>query len=400
MSFFDHLEEIPPDPIFGLTKAYVEDKNPKKTDLTVGIYYNDELKPEVMKTVKKAELALCDLEKTKTYLPIDGDQFYLEATRKLLFGEEIAEKQACQIYSTQTVGGTGALRVVADTLKTHLTDTICISDPTWPNHLKVFKTAGLKLERYSYYNKETKLFDFEKSLEVLETLKPKTAVLLHGCCHNPTGRDPTKQQWEQLSKLILKKKLIPVFDIAYQGFGESLEEDAWAIRHFVKSHHEMFVCYSYSKIFGLYAERTGAVFAVSENAALKKIIGTNIKPIIRANYSNPPKHGSSIVSYILHHEELKKEWRKELDQMRARIKRIKYEFCKALCEKSKKIDYSYIQYLNGLFCLIGFSKTDVQRIIDEFGIYMTYGGRINLTGINDDNIEYIVDAILKISHSA
>lgn len=398
MSFFEHLEEIPPDPIFGLTQGFLADNNPKKTDLTVGIYYNEDLKPEILKSVKQAETALCDIEKIKTYLPIDGDQFYLDATRQILFGEDLAKKEAHRIYSAQSVGGTGALRIVGDMLKAHITDTICVSDPTWPNHLKVFKAAGLEIKNYPYYNKDTKQFDFEQTLKTLETLKPKTAVLLHGCCHNPSGRDPTKQQWEEISKVILKKQLVPVFDVAYQGFGESLEEDAWPVRYFMQSHHEMFICYSHSKIFGLYAERVGAVFAITSDEKLKKIIGTNIKPLIRANYSNPPKHGASIVSYIWHHEELRKQWILELKQMRDRIKNTKYDFCSVLCNKSKDIDFSYIESLKGLFCVINFSKTDVQKIIDEHSIYMTYGGRINLSGLNADNIEYVVDAICKVLH--
>lgn len=399
MSFFAHLEEIPPDSIFGISKAFLDDKNPNKVDLTVGIYYNKLLRPEVLSSVQKAEHALCELENIKTYLPIDGDQFYLEATQKLLFGEELSSNFGSKIYAAQTVGGTGALRVAAETLYSHLTKVICIPEPTWPNHIKVFTAAKLQVKTYAYYDYEQNRCHFEKMLDSLKDLKPKTAVLLHGCCHNPSGWDLTKQQWKELSQFMLKKKLIPVFDVAYQGFGESLEEDAFPIRYFTQCHHEFFVCYSYSKIFGLYAERAGALFVMTENKQLKRIIGTHIRPIIRASYSNPPKHGSNIVSYVLHNSELKKQWILELEAMKNRVNDIKNDFCHCLCRKSKYKDYSYIQYLKGLFCLTGLTKTQVKQISEEHGIYMTYDGRVNLTGLNSDNIEYVTDIILKASNN-
>ncbi len=396
MSFFNHLEMLPPDPIFGLVKAFQEDKNPNKADLTVGIYYNEDLKPEVLKVVKEAEKALVDLEKTKTYLPIDGDQFYLEGTLKLLFGEDLASSEGYRTYCAQSVGGTGALRVVAQTLKEFVTDEIYIPAPTWPNHLKVFKSAGLEVKTYPYYNNKSHQIEFEEMLKTISKIKEGSAILFHGCCHNPTGKDPTKQQWEELSKLILEKKLIPVFDVAYQGFGESLDEDAWAVRHFVKAGHELFACYSYSKIFGLYAERVGAVFAVTSDEKTKKILATNVKPLIRGNYSNPPKHGASIVSYVLHHEILSKSWRQELELMRVRIVNIRNEFSKLMQEKCPDRDYRYIDSLKGLFCLTGLSKEQVLKVIEDYGVYMTYGGRINLTGLNHDNIEYVTDSISKV----
>ncbi|MEI8300252.1 MAG: amino acid aminotransferase [Chlamydiota bacterium] len=397
MGYFSHMETLPHDSIFELMWAFKRDPRPKKIDLSVGIYYNQQLGLDILKSVKKAEEAFVELEVEKAYLPIDGNSSFIEGTKKLLFGEVLTTRLGGAIYGAQTVGGTASLRVGGEFLAKAVSSVIHLSDPTWANHPAIFARAGLKTAIYPYYSMQTNRLVFDDMMQYLKTLPPKSVVLLHGCCHNPTGCDPTQQQWKEISSLMLKKQLIPFFDVAYQGFGDGLEEDAFAVRYFAEQGHEMLISFSYSKIFGLYAERVGALFLVAASEKEAVIGSTHIRALIRANYSNPPKHGAVIVSYVLNDEKLKALWLSELEKMRRRIIDMRSLLYDILSEKTKRKDYTYLSDAKGMFCFTGLEKSQVERLIDEYGIYMLKTGRINVTGLNEDNIHYVGDAIIKVS---
>lgn len=396
MGHFTHLETLPPDPILELMWAFKRDTRQKKIDLSVGIYHNDELQLEILNCVRQAEEALFQLETNKAYLPIDGQPGFISETKKVLFGESLLNKIGKNIYGAQSVGGTGALRVGGEFLAKTINTTIYVSDPTWANHITMFPRAGLKVGTYPYYDFKKHEIVFDKMVEYLNTLAPASIILLQGCCHNPTGCDFTKEQWKALSSVMKKKKLIPFFDMAYQGFGDGLEEDAFGVRYFADQGHEMLVAFSYAKIFGLYAERVGALFLIAENEEVAQAAGTNVKSLIRSNYSNPPKHGAAIVHYVLSHPHLKEMWIAELAQMRHRIQQMRLMFCNALCDKKTSKDYRYMNHMKGMFCFTGLERHHVKTLMDEYGIYMLQTGRISITGLNKDNIAEIVDAITKV----
>jgi aspartate/tyrosine/aromatic aminotransferase len=397
MGYFSHLETLPPDPILELMWVFKRDSRPKKIDLSVGIYYNDHLKLEVLKSVKQAEEAFFNLEKEKAYLPIDGHAGFIQETKKLLFGERLAHALGNRAYGAQTVGGTGALRVGGEFLAKTINTTIYVSDPTWANHVTMFPRAGLKVGTYPYYDFNSHEILFDKMLEYLEGLPPKSIILLHGCCHNPTGCDLTKQQWKTLSLLMREKQLIPFFDMAYQGFGDGLEEDAFGVRCFAEDGHEMLVAFSYAKIFGLYSERVGALFFVAGKEAEAQVASTHIKSLIRSNYSNPPKHGAALVYYVLETPPLKALWLKELSAMRERIQRMRLRLCDALCDRNTSKDYRYMNRMKGMFCLTGLGYAQVDQLMEGHGLYMLRNGRINVTGLNEDNLTDIVESIAKVA---
>lgn len=396
MGYFDHIEKLPADPILELMWDFRRDTREGKVDLSVGIFYDDNLKSEIFPSVKKAENILFEKEKAKTYLPIDGDAAFVEETKKIVFGESLLSKYSSLIYGAQSVGGTGALRVAADFLSKSIGSSIYVSDPTWDNHFKVFHAASLCVEIYPYYDFKGHKVDFSKMLEFIKQIPQKSIVLLHACCHNPTGADLTKEQWMELSSVMLKHKLIPFFDMAYQGFGDGLEEDAFSVRYFLEQGHQMLIAFSYSKIAGLYAERVGAVFFVGSSLKEVEAAASQIKVIIRSNYSNPPKHGAAILSTLFTDPLLKKEWEKELNKMRERIQKMREEFASDLIKRCDKKDYSYLLSKKGMFCFTDLTKDQVQKLRDEYAIYMTKTGRINLSGLIKQNMRFTIDSILSV----
>jgi len=396
MGFFDHISEAPPDPIFGLSSAFIADPRPTKVNLTVGYYRNNELKTPVMQSVHKAEMHLAERAKSKHYLPIEGDKEFLELVAPTIFGESFWEKENKRIACFQGVGGTGALRVGASFLKREVGEFIYISDPTWPNHRGVFSYAGMRVETYPYYDRVSQSLQFERMIEHLNVLSPGSIVVLHASCHNPTGADLSLDQWKFLSDFFLEKRLVPFFDSAYQGFSRGFEDDVEPIRLFAKKGHEMLIASSYSKNFSLYPERIGALFIVASSEKAASAILSKGKALIRANYSNPPQHGSCIIREILSQPQMKKEWEIELSEMRERIHYMRQTLTKSLMTKSKKMDFSFLLQRVGLFCFTGLSKEQVDRIIAEYGVYMTGDGRINVAGLNEDNLDYVVDAIVAV----
>jgi aspartate aminotransferase len=397
MGFFDHISTAPPDPIFGLVSAFNSDPRKSKVNLTVGYYRDEELKTPVMRSVKKAEILLAERALSKHYLPIEGDKALLELIAPTIFGNVFWVKEKSRIACFQGVGGTGALRIGANFLKCEVGEFAYISEPTWPNHRGVFSYAGMNVETYPYYDRVSQSLRFEKMVDFCSTLSPGSILVLHASCHNPTGADLSLNEWKILSDVCMEKRLVPFFDSAYQGFCKSFEEDVAPIRLFAERGHEMLVASSYSKNFSLYPERTGALFVVTSSEKIASAVVTKIKALIRATYSNPPQHGSCIIREIFSHPGLKNDWEIELSSMRERIQRMRNELAQSLMVKSKKKDFSFLLQRAGLFCFTGLSKEQVDRIIAEHGIYMTSDGRINVAGLNLNNLDYVVDAIVAVS---
>jgi aspartate/tyrosine/aromatic aminotransferase len=377
-SFFQHITPDPVDPIFGLQAEFNKDPRPSKINLTMGVYLNDALMTPVLESVKAAEEFLLKEEKTKTYLPIAGEKSYVEQVGRLVFGDFFWLQENKRICGVQALGGTGALRVGGELIYQEVGDKIVFSDPTWPNHRGVFTRCHMQMRPYPYFEKRGLCFD--RTIDQLKMLVPGTAVVLHACCHNPTGFDFSMGQWKELLEVFHKNGIVPFFDFAYQGWGKGLEEDAAAVRLFASSGIEMLVAASQSKNFGLYSERIGALFVVSKSQESAAALFSKLKTIIRGNYSNPPRHGASIVSHILQTPKLKSLWEKELGSMRNRIDTLRQKLAE------KVTDASLIAKGQGMFCLSGLSPEDVEQVKKESAIYMTSDGRMNLAGLNEANL--------------
>ncbi len=384
---FEKITAAPADPILGLTDEFKNDTRPEKINLGVGIYKDESGNTPVLATVKKAEAILLEKETTKSYLGIPGTAEYGLAVQQLLFGANatiISDKRA---QTAQAPGGTGALRVAAEFIKRQLGDVkVWISNPTWANHIGVFTAAGLETASYSYYNAETKNIDFDAALADLANANEGDIVLLHGCCHNPTGIDPVEAQWHQLAALCVEKKLLPMFDFAYQGFAVGVEEDAQGLRIFAEQCSELLVASSFSKNFGLYNERVGAFTLVGKNAEQAATAFSQVKSIARVIYSNPPAHGAAIVTQILNDEALRNEWEQEVADMRDRIQEMRTLFVQTLKDCGVDADFSFIERQNGMFSFSGLNKDQVNRLKEEFGIYIVGSGRISVAGMTKNNM--------------
>mgnify|MGYP001615369158 CR=1 FL=1 len=379
-SFFETIDLAPADPIFKLTTEFEEDRRPNKVNLSVGLYRDEQLQTPVLKTVKQAEKYLLDTEKSKEYLPISGDPVFVEETKRLIFGDV---NRVCGI---QTPGGTGALRVAGDFIRDEISSIIALPDPTWPNHPGVFKKCGFKIDTYGYYDVKKHQLNIDAIFKMLRTVPEKSVVLFHACCHNPTGADLSRDEWNQVATVVKERKLLPLFDFAYQGFGDGIEEDAYPIRSFVKQSIECVVTASYSKNFGLYSERVGALFITTNTEQSAKHVLSKLKVYARTLYSNPPKHGAAIVAHILSDPALRKEWEKEVDEMRHRIDSLRDKFVHALQK-------SYLKNRKGMFCYLGLETEKVKRLKEQFGIYMAEGGRMNLAGLSRQNFDYVITSL-------
>jgi aromatic-amino-acid transaminase len=394
---FSQVTLAPADPILGLTDAFKADTRSHKVNLGVGIYKDEAGQTPILSSVKKAEAILLEAEKTKNYLGIEGVQAYNQVVQELLFGPEsqiISDKRA---VTAQAPGGTGALRVASEFLvRNTKSTTIWVSNPTWANHQNIFETAGLTVKEYRYYKAETHDMDFDSMLVDLANADAGDVVLLHGCCHNPTGIDLSIEQWTLVAKVCLEKSLLPLFDFAYQGFGAGLDEDAQGLRTVAAVVPELLIANSFSKNFGLYNERVGAVTIVAENQddAVKSF--SQIKKTIRANYSNPPAHGGLIVSTILADAALRQEWEIELTLMRERIAEMRSLFVESLKAEGVEQDFSFISRQNGMFSFSGLNKSQVARLKDEFAIYIVGSGRISVAGLTKNNIPAVCKAIAQV----
>lgn len=394
--FFNSVNEAQPDPIFGLTAAIIADPRPQKVNLTVGIYKNENLQAELLSSVKKAKEQILGQDLLADYLPLDGLPELVALLGPLVFGEEAWKESQGRIYGAHTVGGTGALRAGAEFLAQEVGEKFCLSNYTWPNHRSILERVGCKIENYPYYNREKKNFDFDQMAPFLEKLSPKTIVILHGCCHNPTGCDPKAQDWKEISLIMREKKLLPFFDFAYQGIGEGIEKDAEAVRIFLQDGHEMAIAYSCAKNFSMYCQRVGALFIVNENVAVKQRVGSQVKRIIRALYSNPPAHGARIVAEVLKQEDLRRLWHKDLEAIRHRLNLMRESLVERLIAKAKDVDFEYLRGHRGMFSFIDLDKSQVQQLIDKFAIYLLDNGRISVAGLTTKNIDYVVNGILSV----
>ncbi|EOS96550.1 aspartate/tyrosine/aromatic aminotransferase [Erwinia tracheiphila] len=394
---FERITAAPADPILGLADLFRADERLNKINLGIGVYKDETGKTPVLTSVKKAEQFLLENESTKNYLSIDGLADFARCTQALLFGPENTIISSKRARTAQTPGGTGALRVAADFI-TSQTDArrVWISNPSWPNHKNVFESAGLEVCEYHYYDAASRSLDFAGMQQALSDANAGDIVLFHGCCHNPTGIDPTSEQWAQLAEMSLNKGWLPLFDFAYQGFARGLEEDAEGLRIFAASHQELIVASSYSKNFGLYNERVGALTLVASESAIAETAFSQVKATIRANYSNPPSHGAAVVATILGNEALRALWQQELTGMRQRIHRMRQLFVNMLQEKGAKGDFSFIINQNGMFSFSGLTKDQVVRLREDFGVYAINSGRVNVAGMTPDNMAPLCEAIVAV----
>jgi aspartate/tyrosine/aromatic aminotransferase len=391
---FNNIELAPVDPILGLNEAFVKDNNPEKINLGVGVYKNETGKTPILDCVKIAEKEILEEEKTKSYLPISGKPSYINNVKTLLIGENHEILKSNRIATVQSLGGTGALRICADFSKKFLSNPkVWISDPTWENHYNLFTAAGFEVCYYPYFERKSMWIDFDKTYDALSSnVQRGDIVLLHTCCHNPTGVDLNTEQWEALADLCAKVDFIPLFDFAYQGFGDGIVEDSMAIQVFSKKVKNFFIANSFSKNFGLYNERIGALSVVTDNQEEAGRVLSQLKICVRTNFSNPPVHGASIVDKILSDPKLFVMWENEVKEMRDRIKKYRKLFVDSLKGAGVDRDFEFITKQNGMFSYTGLTKGQVHMLREKYAIYFVDSGRINLAGINNQNIEKICGA--------
>jgi aspartate aminotransferase len=391
---FNRLDVAPPDPILGLEEAFNRDANPAKINLSVGVYKDGNGNTPVFDTVKRAEEIILRDETSKTYLGIDGMPEYAAAVQALVFGADHPIVTGRLAVTADTPGGTGGLRVAADFVKRvspHAT--IWVSQPTWPNHPNVFRAAGLAVETYPYFNAADNSLALDAMLTALSQLPAGDVVVLHGSCHNPTGIDPTPEQWTSIAGVVEERKLLPLVDFAYQGLAEGLRADAAGILALWQPGRELMVASSFSKNFGLYNERVGALTLVADSPPAAQAALSHIKTCIRANYSNPPAHGAKIVTTILRSPELSSEWEAEVAAMRHRIWKMRRSFVAGLAALGVTRDFSYIERQHGMFSFTGLTKDQVRRLREEYSIYIVDSGRINVAGMTEANLPILCKAI-------
>ncbi len=397
MSLFSAVEMAPRDPILGLNEAFNADTRTNKVNLGVGVYCNEEGRIPLLRAVVEAETIRVAQHASRGYLPIDGIAAYDQAVQKLLFGAESPLLAAGRVITTQAVGGTGALKIGADFLKQLQPNAVvAISDPSWENHRALFETAGFAVHNYRYYDAASHDVNRAGMLEDLNALPAGSIVVLHACCHNPTGVDLTPADWQNVLDVVKAKGLIPFLDMAYQGFGDGIAEDAAAVRLFADSGLSFFVSSSFSKSFALYGERVGALSIITESKEESARVLSQVKRVIRTNYSNPPTHGASIVAAVLNSPELRAKWEEELAEMRLRIRGMRLQMVELLAKKAPSHDFSFVARQRGMFSYSGLTVEQVARLRSEFGIYALDTGRICVASLNQNNIEAVTDAIVQV----
>jgi aspartate/tyrosine/aromatic aminotransferase len=391
---FENVQAAPADPILGLSETFKKDPRPDKINLSVGVYQDAAGKTPVLATVHEAEERILRNEKNKSYLPIDGSPQYADLVQQLLLGEGHEAIKSHRCATAHTPGGTGGLRVAGDYIKQqHGKATVWVSDPTWVNHNQIFEAAGLGVKSYPYFDAKSNGLAFDAMIAALDKIPAGDVVLLHGCCHNPTGVDPTPAQWKTIAQVVARRGLLPLVDFAYQGFGDGLREDAVGLLELIGPDSELLICSSFSKNFGLYRDRVGALTVVAKNQQQAQNVLSQVKRCIRSNYSNPPAHGGLIVTNILSDPALRKQWEGEVAGMRARIKEMRELFVKTLAAKGVKADVSFITRQRGMFSFSGLNKDQVAKLKDQHGIYIVGSGRINVAGMNAQTMDRLCEAI-------
>ena len=392
------LPELPADPLLGLSIAYREDSNPDKVDLGVGVYKDADGNTPIMAAVLKAQALWAEQEQSKVYAPPVGFAGFNEGILNLLLGENHSVLKENRAVSVQTPGGCGALRVAAGMLtrcQKHVR--IWVSTPTWANHIPLLGSAGLQLIEYPYYDFVNHKIDFDAMLESLSAVQAGDLVLLHGCCHNPSGADLTLEQWQIITKLLNDKNAVPFIDIAYQGLGDGLVEDAAGLRYVAEHCPEVIIANSCSKSFGLYRERVGSVIAISNSPKGSDICRSQLVNVARELYSMPPSHGAAIVDIILHNAELTQLWQNELAQMRSRIQSLRSTFAQSLQSIGFGNAFDFIESEKGMFSFIGLTPEQVQILRDHYSIYMAGTSRVNVAGLNENNLDYVINAIKNVA---
>jgi len=394
---FSAIEMAPRDPILGITEAFNADQSPAKVNLGVGVYYDDNGKVPLLECVKKAEAILIEKYAPRTYLPIEGLAAYDKAVQELVFGADSAVVKEKRAITAQAIGGTGALKLGADFLQRFSPDSeVWISDPSWENHRALFESAGFKVNAYPYYDATTRGVNFSGMLAALVAMPAGSIVLLHACCHNPTGADLTDDQWTQVINVVTERGLIPFLDMAYQGFGDGIEADGRVVRRFAEAGGALFVSNSFSKSFSLYGERVGALSIAASSADEAARIMSQLKRVIRTNYSNPPSHGGQVVATVLSTPELRQLWEEELAGMRVRIREMRKAFVEKLKAQAPTHQFDFVMQQRGMFSYSGLTKEQVQQLRENNSIYAVDTGRICVAALNNKNIDQVITSIAKV----
>jgi len=397
-SLFGKVELAPRDPILGVTEAFNADANPRKVNLGVGVYCDDNGKVPLLECVRKVERELTDKAAPRAYLPIDGIPAYDKAVQHLLLGAHSDIVVQNRAVTVQALGGTGGLKIAADFLRKFAPGAkVWISDPSWENHRALFEGAGFEVLAYPYYDAATRGLDFDGMLAALSSMAPGSIVVLHACCHNPTGVDPDEAQWDVILETVRSRGLVPLLDIAYQGFGAGIEQDGAIVRRFAATTGPLFIASSFSKSFSLYGERIGALTVVAGDAEEVARITSQLKRVVRANYSSPPTHGAAMVAAVLTTPALRELWEIELGGMRERIREMRKTLVEKLASRLPGRDFSFVTRQRGMFSYSGLSAEQVRRLRDEFSVYAIATGRVCVAALNTKNIDYVADAIAAVS---
>ena len=395
---FAEVPQAPPDPILGITEAFLADTNPDKVNLGVGVYLDENGKVPILTCIAEAQRRWLAKEDSKSYLPIDGVKAYNRHVQELVLGQNSAAVSERRAVTIQTLGGTGALRVGAELLGRFVPGrTVWISTPSWENHRALFEAAGHTVNQYPYYDPRSQDLDFAEMAGRIGQLPERSVVLLHACCHNPSGVDPTHEEWLKLRDIIQERNLVPFFDFAYQGLGDGLDEDAFAVRAFVEAGIPCLIANSFSKSFSMYRERVGGLTVVTESPDEAGRVLSQLKRIVRASVSNPPSFGAQAIAVVLDDPDLSAQWRSELDAMRARIKKMRRMFAAILGGKGLDCDYGFIERQRGMFSFLGLPVTAVHRLRSEFSIYAVDSSRVCVAAMNERNVERIADAVAAVS---
>ncbi|CUB07902.1 amino acid aminotransferase [Tepidiphilus thermophilus] len=393
-SLFAAVELAPRDPILGLNEAFAADPRPQKVNLGVGVYYDEEGRIPLLASVKTAEEARVRQAKPRGYQPIEGPAAYTGAVQRLLFGADSPLLAEGRVVTAQGLGGTGALRIGGDLLRRIVPEaTVYISDPSWENHRGIFEAAGFPVRTYRYYDPATGGVDFAGMKAALAAMAPRSIVVLHACCHNPTGADLTEAQWQEVAQTCVAGELVPFLDMAYQGFAEGIDADAAAVHHFLAAGIPFFVSSSFSKNFSLYGERVGALSIVTGSRDEAERVLSQLKRVIRTNYSNPPTHGAALVADVLASGELRAQWEEELGGMRRRIRAMREGLRQRLEAAVPGKDFSFVTEQRGMFSYTGLTPEQVERLKSEYGIYAVRSGRICIAALNARNLDYVAEAI-------
>ena len=390
----EQLQQQPPDKILALMQTFKEDPRANKLDLGIGVYKNENGQTPIINAVKKAEKILWEQETTKSYTKLTGDSDFQNVMKELIFSDCVSE----DIISTaHTPGGTGAIRQAFELIRLASPNSkIWISNPTWPNHISILKFLNIPYSEYVYFDKKTCELNFDGMMESLKNTKPGDIILLHGCCHNPTGANLNNDQWKELQKFLCNNQLVPLIDLAYQGFGDGLDEDAYGVRLLAKKCKEVILAASCSKNFGIYRERTGMLFTISENEKIKNISSNTLAFLNRQNFSFPPDHGGKLVTLILKNEELKSSWIKELNEMRLNMLDIRKSLAEELRKESQSNRFDFLETHRGMFSLLGATKDQVLNMREKHAIYMIEDSRVNIAGLNKKRLSELARAIIDV----